>query len=286
MSELFGSQLNGKAVAAILPCLQTLHNMLQEGSSPKKEEIKAFKKGMEDAFLLSSVLNDGQKIRNGLEAASDISKLIIGYAGPDSHLQETKYMFMKDALTMKSHGPDHDAELREALDFLQNFVNYKGGDGEQVLHTRAIEVKHVLLGHGEKMLQDLQATFLSRLELASEKVVMPEELETITSEQITETFLNEHFPMDKTKHISGKTVEMATCLKDISVACSFIDIPVNQFLKVQKYEMSHRSCLQYLCLWPFKSKHAALFTKFFVLFFLIFFFNRGKDNSREKPMEV
>lgn len=256
--------------------------MLQDGASPNKEEIKAFKKGMEDAFLLSSVLNDGQKVRSGLEAVSDVSKLIIGYAGPECHLQETKYMFMKDALTMKSQGPDHDAELRDAFDFVQNFANYKGRDGEQVLHTQAIEMKNVLLGHAEKMFKDLQETFQSKLESVLVEVVMPDELETLTSEQITETFLNTHFPMDKTKHISEKTVEMARFLKDISTACSFIDVPVREFLEVQKYEMNHRSCLQYLCLWPFKSKHTALFTFFlFVVIIIILFFNRdtGKGEA-------
>ena len=281
LSELFGSQLNGKAVAAILPCLRTLHNMLQEGASPKKEDIKAFKKGMEDAFLLSSVLKDGDKVRSGLEAVSDVSKLIIGYAGPDSHLQETKYLFMKDALTMKSQSPDadHDSELQEALVFLMDFVKYKGGDGEQVLHTGVIEVKNAMLGHAEKMFQDLQETFQSKLELVSVEVVMPDELETLTSEKITETFLNEHFPMDKTKQISETTVEMARCLKDISVACSFIDVPVMEFLNVQKYELNHRSCLQYLCLWPFKSKHTASFTKFCFLIFVFYFFNRDKGKG-------
>lgn len=285
LSELFGSQLSGKAVAAILPCLQTLHDMLQDGTSPNKEEIKAFKKGLEDAFLLSSVLSNGQKVRSGLEAVSDVSKLIIGYAGPECHLQETKYMFMKDALTMKSQGPDHDAELRDAFDFVQNFANYKGRDGQQVLHTQAIEMKNVLLGHAEKMFKDLQETFQSKLESVLVEVVMPDELETLTSEQITETFLNTHFPMDKTKHISEKTVEMARFLKDISTACSFIDVPVREFLEVQKYEMNHRSCLQYLCLWPFKSKHTALFTFFLVCCYYSFLFST-ETRAREKPLEV
>lgn len=234
--------------------------MLQEGAAPKKEDIKAFKKGMEDAFLLSSVLNDGPKVRSGLEAVSDIAKLIIGHTGPDSHLQETKYTFMKDALTMQSQGPDHDSELQEAFVFLQKFVDYKDGDGGQALQTRAIEVKNAMLRHAETMLKDIQVTFQNQLEMAWIDVVMPDELESLAPEQITETFLTQHFPMEKTKVISEKTVEMARCLKDISVACSFIDVPVKDFLKVQKYELNHRSCLQYLCLWPLKSKRTASFT--------------------------
>lgn len=253
--------------------------MLQDGASPSKEEIKAFKKGMEDAFLLSSVLSNGQKVRSGLEAVSDVSKLIIGYAGPECHLQETKYMFMKDALTMKRQGPDHDAELRDAFDFVQNFANYKGRDGQQVLHTQAIEMKNVLLGHAEKMFKDLQETFQSKLESVLVEVVMPDELETLTSEQITETFLNTHFPWIRQSTSARKRWRWP------DASSSFIDMPMREFLEVQKYEMNHRSCLQYLCLWPFKSKHTALFTFFLVCCYYSFLFST-ETRAREKPLEV
>lgn len=217
--------------------------MAKEDAAPEKDAIKSFKTKMEESLLISAVLPEGPQIRSGLEALSGIVKLVIGWKGPESGLAETKYGFVKDALVVKK-SCDHPEDLQKSLEYLQVFSGYKGDAGQ--LPLLANKLKDEMLAQAEAVVTNLKESFVSRMQQACVDVSVPEAVETITQEQITEDFLKTHFDMDRTKQISERTVQMATCLKDISVACSFMDIAETDFLDTKAFEMNHRSCVRYL----------------------------------------
>ena len=245
-SELFCTQLGSKVAEGSAPCLAFLAQIIRGKTDFEKPAIKDFEKSAEEVLLITAVLPDGEKHRDALQCVTTVVKIVLLCTGPDAHLQENKYKFIKETCARKSELMENTLQhISHLLDFTK--YNENCAEGLDVKPDTVLALVKEMVGTCQRLVTAVYDTFKGKLDGLLFPVDIPPEVEGISQlGDITEEFLKKSFDMDSTQTISSKTVGMSTALNDLKTACNMMGMQPQDFINVSNYEVNHRACLTYL----------------------------------------
>ena len=238
VQEIFGRKLSAKAAECAKPCLELLTRYLADRECLTKDALKAFKKCLEEASLVTTALPDGASLRDCLEILKEFLMMASCIDGPDKTPAESKYQFIKEANVTKSRSEE---DITGAIQRMSDVAK------TEVDVPALVSLYGELVARSEESFHEIRKSFVEKLEAATVDVKIPPEVDSIASvDGITQDFLAKCFDMKVSVAVSEKTVSMTSLLRDIKLACSYMGTSVSEFIDITAYEINNREGLAYL----------------------------------------